>query len=93
MSEENKAVELKEEDLEKVTGGETIYINYLAGISFTENVSTNTAYCKYCKADRTLVFVGAGYGYEGCNRLQCNLWRCQVCNCDSYIDLGSGRLL
>lgn len=93
MPEENKTVELKEKDLEQVAGGDTIYSTYLAGLLFIKDVSTTIAYCKYCKVERSLLFVGPGYGYEGDNRLQCNLWRCQICKCDNYIVLGNGRLL
>ena len=92
MIEENKAIELKEEDLVKVTGGD-IYMNNLAGNSYNKYVTTENAYCKYCNTERTLLFVGTDIGYEGFNAYQCNIWRCQVCNCNSYIRTGNGKLL
>ena len=81
MSEENKTVELKENELSKVTGGFSIG-------------DEETKYCKYCGAKKILIYQGHYSGWDEYGKSHyCNVWRCSECGNDNYYDEFSGELI
>lgn len=91
MLEDNKKPELSEEELEKATGGHT-NIN-LSGYGIRIDTQ-RSGYCKYCNANRNLIFVGTDKGWvDGSYQLDCNKWRCTECNNDNYYIIYDGVLI
>lgn len=80
MLEENKTVELNEEELSNVFGG--------------YNIGDKEArYCKYCEKNTTQTFDRVGSGYSGYRLYGCFIWRCDECNNDNYYDAITGNLI
>ena len=90
MSKENKKIELSEDDLEKATGG--LIDTNLSGMFININTE-RTGYCKYCDENRTLTYVGSAGGWIGNDLINCNLWRCTVCNNENYYSVWDGTLI
>ena len=83
MSEEKKTVELKEEELEKGSGG--------FGIDDEEE---ETKYCKYCGANKILIYQGPTIGWDKYGiKHHCDVWRCSECGNDNYYDTLAGVLI
>ena len=73
MSEENKTIELKEEDISKVSGGNNLID------------TVKTQYCKYCQCNTEQVYTRSGLGWDSNGDSHtCDIWSCQVCNNENY---------
>ena len=83
MLEEKKDFELKEEELEKISGGD---YSYNLG-------DRKSGPCKYCGAKDSLVYIGINYGWERGQKFRCNVFKCEKCGNDSYYTVCGDQLL
>ena len=85
--------DLNNEDLEKVAGGG--HLDYYPEFKGYFDFGTKKiGYCKYCNANRTLVFVGREEGwYDGQSMDDCNKWKCSECHNDNFFTVNEGMLI